>query len=200
MELNDIASIVQRSPLLSVVSLESLSKFIRLCCIAKPVIQWSQLDIGSPCPKLPLRILTFLANAVTIVPNAKQNLDIIEGLWEAFKNEIWEHPEVVINNEEVNIFHKFGLPLGIGALLRSSIKVHRVLTSSLELPKCCILQPVSAKSLTAQDIVLITISAHFPSQSPTKQRFSHCRRECSQSLQPHTTVTVRFDRLFVTDY
>ena len=117
MELGDIVSIVQRSPLLSIVSLESLSKFIRLCCIAKPVIQWSQLDIGTPCPELPLPILTFLVNAVTIIPNGKQNLDIIEGLWTAFKNEIWEHPEVIANNQEVNVFHEFGLPLGIGALL-----------------------------------------------------------------------------------
>ena len=117
MHLHDIVLTTQSSPVLSAVTFESCNRFIRLCCIAKPAIQWSQRDIGVPCPQLPSHILTFLANAITIVPNGQENLMIIGALWEAFRHEIWAYKDIVADDEEISIFNRFGLHIGLGMSL-----------------------------------------------------------------------------------
>jgi hypothetical protein len=118
MRLQDIPLVLSGYPSLCSLNLDNVSRFIRLSCLSKPTIEWSQTDTRFLSPTLPSNVLCFLANSIPVVPGVQENLIIMQECWSAFRFVVWAHEEITATEDEINLFNKFGLSQHICKWLR----------------------------------------------------------------------------------
>jgi hypothetical protein len=109
MDLRAIMSALHRFPRLSSLTFDDVTRFTRLCSLAKPAIQLQQQTLHCAPPVLPTRVVLVLVKAIG------QSCHIIEDAWSAFKDIIWNQKGITPTDEEVELFNGSGLSEGLGA-------------------------------------------------------------------------------------
>ncbi|KAJ7367056.1 hypothetical protein DFH08DRAFT_658124, partial [Mycena albidolilacea] len=94
-------------PSLSAVDLHGLTSFLRMACLARPLIEFQQEDRRCPPDILQPAILKLLAASIS-----ETNLALVHICWIAFKEVIWNHPEIVPIESELTQYNNAALCRG----------------------------------------------------------------------------------------
>lgn len=107
MSLQQILSVLEQHPALSGVTFHGLTLFLRMARLARPVIESQQSDRRIPPDYLHAGLLELLAGSLS-----ELDLNLIQMCWAAFKEIIWNHPEVEPTEEEAIQYNKAALCRG----------------------------------------------------------------------------------------
>ncbi|KAK7001157.1 hypothetical protein R3P38DRAFT_3612695 [Favolaschia claudopus] len=107
MSLQQLLAAQTQYPCLSDISFNSLTTFLRMACLARPLIEFQVEDRRRPPDFLHCGLLELLAATVY-----EQNLDLVQTCWAAFKEIIWNHPEVQPTEEEIKEYNDAALCRG----------------------------------------------------------------------------------------
>ncbi|KAF8194768.1 hypothetical protein K438DRAFT_1587719 [Mycena galopus ATCC 62051] len=107
MNLQHLSSAQQRYPSLSGVNFQGLNSFLRMACLARPLIEFQQKDRRRPPDVLHRGLLELLAVSIS-----DTDLNLVETCWAAFKEIIWTHPEVIPTENEVIKYNNAALCRG----------------------------------------------------------------------------------------
>jgi hypothetical protein len=107
MSLYQVTSVLQQHPALSSVSFHGLTLFLRMSCVARPLIEFQHKDKSSPPAYLDQGLLMLLGRCISV-----PNLEIVQICWVAFKDIIWSHPDVVPTENEITQYNEAALSRG----------------------------------------------------------------------------------------
>ncbi|KAJ7229372.1 hypothetical protein C8J57DRAFT_1019516, partial [Mycena rebaudengoi] len=107
MNLQQLISAQQQYPSLSGVDFHGLNSFLRMACLARPLIEFQQKDLRCPPDFLHHGLLELLAVSIS-----ETNLSLVQTCWVTFKEIIWTHPEVVPTENEVIKYNNAALCRG----------------------------------------------------------------------------------------
>lgn len=108
MRLEHLCEAVSQYPELRQLSFELVIRFVRLCCIAKGFLILHQKDSRHPPQKLPGQVVDVLANALQL------ELVTVTTCWKALHDAVWDVETVTPTADEIEVYIKYGLPVGIG--------------------------------------------------------------------------------------
>jgi hypothetical protein len=121
MNLQQLISAQQQYPSLSGVDFHGLNSFLRMACLARPLIEFQQKDLRRPPDFLHHGLLELLAVSIS-----ETNLSLVQTCWVAFKEIIWTHPEVVPTENEVIKYNNAALCRGTCSKMFQELEVTRV--------------------------------------------------------------------------
>ncbi|KAK6966911.1 hypothetical protein R3P38DRAFT_2815664 [Favolaschia claudopus] len=104
MNLEQLLAAQRQYPCLAGIDFNSLTMFLRMACLARPLIIFQVEDRRRPPDLLHCGLLELLAAAVS-----EGNLDLVQTCWVAFKDIIWDYPEIVPTEEEITQYNNAAL-------------------------------------------------------------------------------------------
>ncbi|KAK6984438.1 hypothetical protein R3P38DRAFT_3231659 [Favolaschia claudopus] len=107
MSLRQLLAAQDQYPCLSDIGFTSLTTFLRMACLARPIIELQVEDRRRPPDFLHCGLLELLAATVS-----EPNLALVQTCWVAFKDIIWSYPEVVPTEEEIRQYSDAALSRG----------------------------------------------------------------------------------------
>ncbi|KAJ7924649.1 hypothetical protein B0H13DRAFT_1601503 [Mycena leptocephala] len=104
MSLQQVLSVLEQYPALSTVRFDGLTLFLRMACLARPLIESQETDKRHPPAYLHPGLLELLGGSLS-----EPDLDIVQLCWAAFKDIIWSHPAVEPTENEILQYNKAAL-------------------------------------------------------------------------------------------
>ncbi|KAJ7085416.1 hypothetical protein B0H15DRAFT_910362 [Mycena belliarum] len=107
MSLRDVSAALHRFPTLEPLNFHGLTQFLRMGCLARQTIAFQQVNNRRPPPVLPPAVLSTLATSLGVA-----NTSLVQTCWAAFKELIWDHPEVSPRDDEIVVYNEAALANG----------------------------------------------------------------------------------------
>ncbi|KAF8143934.1 hypothetical protein K438DRAFT_1552543, partial [Mycena galopus ATCC 62051] len=104
MSLQDISAAIVRFPRLQALNFHGLNQFLRFAFLARQSIAFQQVNNKRPPPVLPLTIQEAIADSLAV-----SDLALIQTCWAAFKEVVWEHPDVCASSDEIALYNNAAL-------------------------------------------------------------------------------------------
>jgi hypothetical protein len=112
MSLQQVLSVLEQHPALPTVRFDGLTLFLRMACLAWPLIESQETDKRHPPAYLHPGLLELLGGSLSV-----PDLDIVQLCWAAFKDIIWNHPAIEPTENEILQYNKVPRYLHVLAML-----------------------------------------------------------------------------------
>ncbi|KAJ7239735.1 hypothetical protein C8J57DRAFT_1019287, partial [Mycena rebaudengoi] len=107
MNLQDLSAALLRFPDLAALKFHGLNRFLRMASLARPAIEFQQVDKRNPPAVLHPQILETIAASLGVT-----DINVVSICWSAFKDIIWDHRAVSPTEEEIKIYNDAALDRG----------------------------------------------------------------------------------------
>ncbi|KAJ7279725.1 hypothetical protein C8J57DRAFT_1059057, partial [Mycena rebaudengoi] len=92
---------------LTALKFHGLNTFPRMASLARPAIEFQQVDRRNPPAVLHPQMFETIAASLGVA-----DINVVSICWSAFKDIIWDHPAVLPTEEEIKIYNNAALDRG----------------------------------------------------------------------------------------